>query len=305
MRQEKIKLSAIILGLIITALLILAVKFNVSPQPAPPAASIRLRVLATFFPLYDFAKNIGQDRIELNILFSQTPEVASFTPSDIAKINRADLVIKNGVGLEPVLDELIQGGDNQLVSVVDTSRGISLLEAEDTEEHAQGDPHVWLNPQNAIIQVENILAALSQSDPLNADFYAQNARIYIEQLLELDKEIEQTAAQFRKKDFASFHPAFSYFAKRYGLNQAAVFEEFPGKEPSPRYLSEIIKIIKDLRIEALFAEPQFSPKVMEVIAADLGLTVRVLDPIETGDPENDSYISLMRKNLQALREVLR
>lgn len=266
----------------------------------PTVETGRLRVVATFFPLYDFSRAVGGDRIELSLLFTSTPEVASFTPGDIQKINRADVVVKNGLGLEPVLDELIAASDNKDVTVVDTSVGIPSL---NTDEGA--DPHIWLNPQHAIVQIGAIRDALVVADPTNAVSYTDNAAGYIARLQGLDRDIESSVVQFSRKDFVAFHSAFRYFAERYGLRQVAVIEEFPGKEPSPAYIADVIRTIRATGLKTIFAEPQFSPRIVEVIARDLGLTVYTLDPIETGDPGKDSYIALMRRNLGVLEQAMR
>jgi zinc transport system substrate-binding protein len=283
-------------------------------QGNAPVSGDKLKVVTSFFPIYDFTKNVAKDRVELDILFSQTPEVSSFSPNDIQKINNADILIKNGAGLEPVLDDLVKSSDNKNIIVVDTSRGVGLLkpvesieleEHEGEEDHGDQDPHIWLNPQNAIIQVQNIRDALAANDPQNADFYMSNAKAYISSLRKLDEDIKKEVDAFSRKNFVAFHSAFQYFAKRYGLNQAATIEEFPGKEPSPRYIAGVIQTIRDLGVTAIFSEPQFSPKIVDVIANDLGIKVRILDPVETGDLASDSYISIMRKNLETLKEVIK
>jgi ABC-type Zn uptake system ZnuABC Zn-binding protein ZnuA len=183
---------------------------------------------------------------------------------------------------------------------------LDVHDGEDGGEDGHGgvDPHIWLDPRFAVIQVRNIAEGLAAHDPENAEFYRRNAEAYVRSLEALDAEIARDTAAFTKKDFVAFHPAFSYFARRYGLNQAAVIEEFPGQEPSPRYVAGVMRTIRDLGVTAIFAEPQFSPRIVEVIARDLDIDVRVLDPIETGDPDKDSYLRLMRANLEALRSVL-
>lgn len=298
MSSQKIIVLAILASVISLAGWWLQEQTTITPAAQSP---IKLHVLATFFPLYDFARNVGQDKIELNMLFTQTPEVASFTPADIKKINQADIVIKNGVGLEPVLDDLIKSSDNKNLTVVDTSEEIAILE---DEEEVAGNPHIWLDTTNAIIQVVHIRDALAAADPSNAAFYKQQAEAYIAQLRQLDQEIASRLTPLPHKDFVAFHSAFVYFAKRYGLRQAAAIEEFPGKEPTPQYLAEIIEIIKESGLKTIFAEPQFSPKVVEAIARDLGLQVRVLNPVETGDPARDSYYAMMQTNTQTLVEAL-
>lgn len=317
MQQKRILWPAVIAGIIFIGLLSFFLGSGVftSKETSPTQSGSQLQVLTTFFPIYDFAKQVGGDRVNLDILFSQTPEVSSFSSADIQKINNADFVIKNGAGFEPVLDELIVASDNTDIVVVDTSKGIATLspdegieleehEGEEERGHGSIEPHIWLDPNNAIIQVGNIRDAFIVHDPQNADFYRKNAEQYIAELRALDQEIREITDMLPKKDFVSFHSAFKYFAKRYNLKQAAVIEEFPGKEPSPRYLSELIKLIRELNITAIFSEPQFSPKVVEVIAQDLNLKVYALDPVEAGDLEKDSYISIMRKNLEILREAL-
>ncbi|MCI0565913.1 zinc ABC transporter substrate-binding protein [bacterium] len=282
----------------------------------------RLTVITTFFPLYDFTRNIAGDRANIDILFFQTPEVSSFTPTDVEKINNADMLIKNGAGFEPVLDDLLAASDNKDIVVVDTSVGVALLKSEEEEEegehektseeseeggHAHGsfDPHIWLDPQNAIVQVENIRDALALHDPENREFYETNAEAYIRSLRELDNEIRKETTSFRTKDFIAFHPAFIYFSEQYGLHQVAAIEEFPGKEPSPRYLAEVMDTIHSTGVTVIFSEPQFSPKIVDQIAADLEIAVRILDPVETGDPNRDSYVSIMKTNLETLKEAMK
>lgn len=310
----KINWIIILSGLLFVGFLVFLLRNDAfAPSDNPSQLSSKLRVVVTFFPLYDFVNRVAGDKADLDILFAQTPEAASFSPRELQKINRADLIIKNGAGLEPVLDELIAAGDNKNIEVIDSSRGIELLgafqeigtgEGEGSEKHTGSDPHIWLDPQNAIIQAQNIRDALAVRDPENADLYKNNAEQLIRELKELDQELQGEIAKLPRKDFIAFHPSFQYFAKRYGLKQAAVIEEFPGKEPSPRYISEIIKIIKERKVRVIFSEPQFSPRIVEVLARDLGLTVHTLDPIETGDPQKDSYISRMRNNLETLKAAL-
>ncbi len=299
------KLTFVLLGLGVIALLGWFLMGIFTNDAEGPRNKDLLRVVTTFFPLYDFTKEIAGNRVDLDILFSQTPEVSSFSPADVQKINRADLLIKNGSNLEPVLDDLVAASDNKNIIVVDTSKGITILTTEETGGYGDPNPHIWLNPQNAIIQVQNIRDALAAQDPQNAEFYRQNSENYVNLLRQLDREIENEVRNFSQKDFIAFHPAFSYFAKRYGLKQAAVIEEFPGKEPAPGYISEIIQTIKNFGVRAIFSEPQFSPRIVKVIAQDLGIEVRELDPAETGDLERDSYISIMRTNLKTLKEAMK
>lgn len=304
------------MGIVIVIAAIFLSVATPTPAPKPASGPEKPRVMATFFPLFDFTRRIGGDTIEVDMLFSQTPEVTSFSPSDIRRINEADLIVKNGLGLEVALDDLIAASDNRSVKVIDTSVGITALEPAkaierekepDGEEHGHGpvDPHIWLDPHHAMIQAGHIRDGLKVLDPAHAREYEERTQNLLGELNLLHEDIASSTAGFRTRDFVAFHSAFHYFAARYGLNQVAVIEPFPGKEPSPQYLAGVIRTIRDLGITAIFSEPQFSPKVVEVIAADLGIKVYELDPIETGDPDRDSYILLMRKNLEVLEKALK
>ena len=272
-----------------------------------------LKIVTTFFPLYDFTKNvIGEtDDVNIDILFTQGPEVSSFKPSDIKKIADADILIINGAGFEPILDDIIAASENKELFIIDTSKDIQILEATDGENNSSGDPHIWLDPINAMKQVENIQFGLNEyaqthpNSPINdALVLDKNTDAYLFELRQLDLEIKNTVKTFVKKDIITFHSAFQYFAKRYGLRQAAVFETTPGKEPTPADLKNIIETVDRLGIKALFAEPQFSPKIVETLANDLNIEVRILNPIENGDINVDSYIGFMQKNLEELKLAL-
>lgn len=279
----------------------------------------QIKVLTTFFPLYDFTQEIGGEEVAADVLFLQTPEVSSFKPGDVQKINEADVLVMNGAGLEPILDELLAASDNQDIVIINTSEGVELMEFAEHEEdehdehdedeheeeehahdHSGEDPHIWLDPTKAIVQVKNIAEGLAEFDPANAELYQTRAEAYVKELEKLDQEFATQLANVSSRNFIAFHPAFNYLAVRYNLNQVAVIEESPGQEPSPKYLAEVIETIEDSNVKALFSEPQFSPRVLEAIANDTGLTVSELSPLETGDIETESYLSVMRQNLATL-----
>lgn len=273
-------------------------------------------VVTTFFPLYDFARNVAGDRMRVENLLPPGvgPHEFSFTPKDRQRLESARLVIKNGFGLETFLEEFAPAAGRTLV--VEAGKGITPLQgggeghgdehgAEDGgHRHEGADPHVWLDPVNAMKQVENIRDAMIAVDPANRAVYEANAARFLRQLQDLDDECRREIAGFKRKEFVAYHRAFSYFANRYGLQQVAVFEDFPGKEPSPRYVAGLIETIKRHGIAVLFTEPQFSPKIIRTVATDLGLRVLELDPMETGDFERGTYTDVMRKNLVAFKEAL-
>ncbi|MEF9438415.1 MAG: zinc ABC transporter substrate-binding protein, partial [Candidatus Mariimomonas ferrooxydans] len=238
-------------------------------------------ILTTIAPLYSFAKNIARDLADIENLLSAGagPHEYSFSPADIKKIKNAHILIKNGANLEPGLDKVIASSmeipainGKVKLTVVDTSSGIQLL---------NNDPHIWLSPKNAIIQVTNIMDSLVKADPDRSKRYRENAGEYIKRLEKLDAYITEEVKTWRRKEFVSFHSAFIYFAGDYGLKQVAVIQEFPETPPSPKHIASVIETIKKTGVKAIFSEPQTTHKIVESIAGDLDIQIYILDTLET------------------------
>ena len=290
--------------LVVFGTLLLALGLFACRQTTPPKVEgdSRLKVVTTIAPLYSFTKNIAGDSVVLeNLLPSGVgPHEYSLSPEDARKIADADIIIQNGVGLEGWMNRLI-GSVNELRSnskkllVVDTSKGVEIF---------NNDPHIWLSPRNAVLQVRNIAAALVKADPGNADEYEKNAADYIKRLEALDREITECVATWDNNYLVTFHSAFSYFAEDYGLKQSAVIEGSPEAQPSPSHIAEIIDIIKGSGTRVIFSEPDASHKIMDSIAGDLGLRVYSLDTLGTGELGPGWYISSMRANLETLNKAL-
>lgn len=260
----------------------------------------KLRVLTTIAPLYSFAKNITGDAASVeNLLPSGTaPHEYSLSPGDLIKIAQAQIIIKNGIGLETWLDKLISDQSSSSGGkpiVVDSSSSINVINS---------DPHIWLSPRNAIIQVKNITESLIKADPVNRSIYRKNADDYLKRLEDLDREIMAIIGKIEKKEFVPLHSAFLYFAKDYGLRQAAVIQEFPDKEPTPGHIADVINIIRTHNIKFIFSEPGVSSKIVEMIARDLKLQVFTLDTLETGILSPEWYEERMRANVEVLKTAL-
>jgi len=273
----------------------------------------KLRVVTTFAPLYSFTVNVAGDAALVENLVPVGTSIHTFQakPSDIKKLAQADVLITNGVGLEEFLSDIIEAASNPNLLIIDTSKGINILDAlepegdelgheEEDEEHGheEGDPHIWLSPKNAIRQVEAIRDALVKADSSNTKTYEKNAATYIEHLEQLDAEIAERLGKAEKKNYMVFHNAYQYFEEEYGMKSAAVIEKFPGKEPSPRYLKELIDLINNRDVRIVFTEPQFSPKLVNTLKQELGIYVGELDPIGS-ELSKDGYEKTMRDNLEA------
>jgi ABC-type Zn uptake system ZnuABC Zn-binding protein ZnuA len=275
-------------------------------------------LVVTSVPIvYSLTANLtGEDfRLENILPPGASPHQASFTPEQAKLVADADRVIVNGAGLEAWLDELITSAGASDLPVAVASRGVTFLrpdeplpvpdggEDDDHDEPEDVDPHVWLDAQNAKIMVQNIAAALRELDASSAEAVDRRAGEYTERLDELDGEIRETLAATEHKDFVSFHSAFQYYARAYGLRQVAVIQPFPGREPSPRYLAGIVDLVRELDVQAVFSEPQFSPRPAEALAREAGVDLYEVDP-EGSDLSPEMYEDLMRDNTDTFVEAL-
>jgi zinc transport system substrate-binding protein len=228
----------------------------------------QVMVATTIAPLGDFVKAVGGERVSVSVLVPPGAEPHTFepTPSQIRQVADADIYVKNGVGLESWMDNILKVNPQMLV--VDTSRGINLISDSYEATNAGGfnatDMHIWLSPRNAMIQVQNICDGLIEVDPAGRDYYIKNRDSYISELKELDSYLNSTFAGTEKKKFVVLHPAWIYFARDYGLEQIAI--EVEEKEPGPRYLAEVVNVARANNITTVFVEPQYNPKLAEVIA---------------------------------------
>ncbi len=262
----------------------------------------RIIAMASIAPLAYFTQRVGGERVEAHMLVppGSNPHTFEPKPADLEMLSKAKLLALNGISLEYWADGMVDAARNPGLKVVKTGEGLPLLRG---DEHGEtGNPHVWLDPQDAIHQVGMIRDALIEVDPAGAGPYRANAEALINDLRALDGEIRATVATFSTKSFAAQHATWDYFAKRYGLTEAAVIETKPGMEPSPSEIAGIVKMIRASGIRAVFAEPQLSPKAAEAVASEAGIKLLMLDPM--GMPPDYDYLKTMRHNLTVMKEGL-
>lgn len=269
----------------------------------------KIKVVASISPLADFARQVGGERVDVKLLLppGASPHVYEPTPKTLKYVSDAGVFIKIGSGLEFWAEKIIKASDNRKLIIVDSSSGIPLIgHHEKSHPHSSSgdDPHIWLDPQIAMDITTKIEKALIEADPQGAGFYRKNASMYREELSRLDKEISAKIKTFRIKEYVTFHPAWNYFSRRYGLRVAGVIEESPGKEPSPKHVASIIREIGRIGSKVIFVEPQFNPKIAEVIAKDSGAKVLYLDPIG-GQNGRETYIDMMRYNIATMESVMK
>jgi len=278
-----------------------------SATPTAEAYHKPVIVVTTYF-LEDFARQVaGDGATVLNLLPDGTnPHTYEPSPKDLELINSADIFVFNGAGLEPYAERVAKTLP-QSVRIVEASAGLKLVEAED-KDHGFYDPHVWLNPMMAKMEILLIKNALLSEDSKNAGYYQARVSDYYTQLDELDIYIENKTANLTHRKYVGFHPAFTYFNARYNLTYAAVIEEFAGDEPSAQEMATIVDTARSTNITTIFAEPFLDPRAAQAIAKEINGTVLTLNPLHTLTVKDRAagkdYVSVMKENADTLAKVL-
>jgi len=276
----------------------------------------KLQVISSFNPLHEFSQIIGGEKVDAILLVPVGVEPHDWEPTikDVQRMQKSDLIIINGIGFENWIDNLIE--NNYQGIIVDTSNGIKINlfdeqqhdeQQHDEQQHdehgnLEGDPHIWLNPVYAKIQIQNIANAFSNSDPENSKLYHKNAKEYNKKLDLLDLKIRNELSNCNN-DFIAFHDAFSYFADEYGLNQHTIIPTSNSHgEVTAKTLEKVILTAKKLNITVIFSEENVSSKSSEIIANEIGGKVLILSSLESSS--NGTYISKMTENLENMKEAL-
>lgn len=296
--------------------LLSAVVFLLSAFPAFPCFGEKIPVAASIFPVADMVRQVGGDYVEVISIIppGASPHTYEPKPSVMKKISSVRMFFMIGAGLEYWNEKLFKSTGGKIIKVV-LSDGVDLIHQKehyhikkDSKPHSEdtfANPHIWLDVEIAKSMVKRIVTALVSIDNIHAPYYEERGNKYTAELDRLDQTIYKETVLFRIKKYVSFHPAWEYFARRYGLESAGVIESVPGKSPTPLEIKHIIENIKTHEVKAVFAEPQFNPKVAEVIAREAGIKVLMLDPMGgQGIKERESYIDIMKYNLKVLREAM-
>ena len=294
-----IQIKFAILAIIIVIPLISIVVYGTdSNQQFQKIESDKLQIISSFYPLHEFSQIVGQEKVDAILLVPIGVEPHDWEPTvkDVQQMQKSDLIIINGLGFENWVDSLHE--NNYQGKIIDTSNKVPIKNLDDNSK----DPHIWLNPVTAKIQVQNIANAFSDSDPENQQYYQSNAVKYIEQLDLLDVKIRNELSQCNN-DFIAFHDAFSYFADEYDLKQHTIISPNNSHgEATARTLENVISTANTLNIKVIFSEEAVDPKTSEIIANEIGGKVLILSPIEIASDGN--YISKMTENLKNLKVAL-
>ncbi len=275
------------------------------------AARTPINAAASIFPLADIVRQVGGNRVTVTTLLPAGASPHTFAPSvsTMRSLAQTRLYVKVGAGLDNWGDKLLAAAQRPplVVTAADGVPLISIYESElvrDGEGHHDegGNPHIWLDP--IIVRdhiVPQIVKALSVLSPGDSGYFKANARRFAAELTALDRDFRSTVRTLSKRDFIAIHSAWPYLARRYGLQQIAAVEAFPGKEPSAKYIASLIRLARKSGVNTIFAEPQLSDKAARVIAAELKGNVLVLDPIGGESiPNRNGYTALMRYDLSII-----
>ncbi len=272
------QLFPVALALVLTAVLLVTAA---SCTMATPAAD-RISVVVTILPQAEFVESVGGEKVDITVMVpaGADPHTYEPTPSQITALSRAKMYAKVGSGIEfelAWLDKLI--AVNQDMLVVDCAQGVELhqMAGRDDGPHGATDPHIWMSPLNAQIMVRNICAGLIQIDPDNQAYYRKNCNAYLHKLTQLDQDIRAGLSRVTNRTFMVYHPAFSYFARDYGLTMLTIAAE--GKEPTPAGLVRLTQQAKEHKIRVIFASPQFNPESARVIADAINARVVFINPL--------------------------
>ena len=284
---------------------------------ALPLSACAQTVVTSFYPIRLFALNLLSGIEGVEVVSLAQPGTGclhdyQLQTSDMKALATADVFLINGAGMESYLSGVFEAFPN--LPVVDASTGVALLEdcsdhdGHDGHDHAHTyNAHIWLDAQNAIRMADNLAEGLIAALPEHEQAITANRDAYILRLTALDDELRAALADVPHKDVITFHEAFPYFARAYGLNVAAVINRDPEDALSPRALAELCKTVAALGAPPLFVEPQYEDMAARTIARETHAPLYTLDPIVTG-PETDIpltfYEDTMRQNLAVLLEAL-
>lgn len=281
-------------------------------------APVKPQVVASFYPLYEFAREVAREHAPVTSLVPSGVEPHDWEPSpqDLITFQKARLFIYNGIGMEPWVDKLIGTVGSNGPQMVEATEGLPVMPAPANISvggrngvSPPPDPHLWLDPVLAQSMVEKIRGALAAADPANAAIYSENARTYRTKLQTLHEAFERGLEVCEQREIVVSHAAFGYLVRRYRLSQRAVSGLGPESEPNPAQLAAIVSFAKRARVTHVFSETLIGSRVADTLAREVRAKTLILNPIEGLTREEAvrglGYVALMEANLNNLRTALR
>ena len=273
-----------------------------------------LNIVVTIPVLKDLTEQVGGPHVRVTSLLSgyENEHTYSPKPSDLVAVRKARLLFEVGIGLEVWVSSLVKNAGSASLRVVTTSKGIALLRdrpnrdgaAHAAEEEDRGNPHVWMDPENAATMLRHITEALIQIDPGYATEYRTNQASYLRKLDQLQGDLSNRITRLADRRFIAHHPAWPYFARRFGFQIVGTIQPQSGSEPSALQLHGLIAKINKERIKVVVSEIQLSQKIPELLAKETGARVVVLTTLPGGLPHTETYLDMLRYNVLQLANAL-
>ncbi|MFD1745349.1 zinc ABC transporter substrate-binding protein AztC [Rhizobium helianthi] len=296
---------------------------------ASAASAADLKVVASFSILADLAKNVGGDRVEIQTLVPVDGDAHVYEPKpvDAVALQKADVVLVNGLGLEGFMSRLIETSGTK-APIVEASRGVKPIKGEE-EDHEHGhdhgqeakaetheghhhgawDPHAWQSVSNGEIYVKNITKAFCEADKAGCQTYTQNSEAYLKKLAQLDKDVKAEIAAIpqSKRTIITTHDAFGYFSKAYGLKFVAPEGISTEAEASAADVAKLVDQVKHDKASAVFMENISNPRLIEQIAKETGLKVGgtlYSDALSAADGPASTYIDMFHHNVKTMKAAI-
>lgn len=280
---------------------------------ARSAEAQKIRVITTTPELADMTRQIGRELVDVESLTRgvEYMHAVPVKPSFVPRLNRADILVEMGLDLEiSWLPALLEVASNPKImpgqaAHIDCSAGVNVIEVPRTLDRAEGDvhpkgnPHYNLDPANGRIMARNIAAGLSRNYPQHKSVFDKNLTAYIAELEKALARWQTMAAPLKGVKFVSYHRDWSYFAERFGLQQAGMIELKPGVEPTPNHLVGLAQRMQQEKVQLIIYGPQ-SDRFPRQLASQTGATVVRLQQIAGGSAETDTYIKFIDYNLRSL-----
>lgn len=302
-----------ILTVLLCILPLAACKADGGQQPSGE----ELQIVTSFYPMYVFTKNITEGITGVSVHNMTKPQTGclhdyQLLPEDLKTLNRAEIFVINGAGMESFMDKVLESLPG--LDVIEASEGIPLLPSEENEVrsdahshlHEEGvyNSHVWLSPPYAAKEIQNIAKGLAQADPVHAEQYRGNADAYAEKILNIWEEVKPELAAYRGEAIIISHEAFDYLAQELEISVVGTVRSEESTEPSAKTISELITIAREKRIKGIFAEPQYPQTALKTISNETEIPIYTLDPMVTGEQEYQNvYENLLRQNVETLKRA--
>ncbi len=280
-----------------------------------PAASAQepIPVVTTLPFLKEFVERIGGSSVSVVSLIKGTEGEHTYTPkpSDLVAVSHARLLVQVGVGLEVWVAPMIAAARTPRLTIVTTDQGIPLLRGQGTEEqdedghaHPSGNPHVWLDPENAKMMIRTITNALMEMAPSQRAAFLANQARYLKEIDEVEAAIKEQVKPLKDRRIVTHHAAWPYFARRFGFQIEGVILEQPGSEASAKSLAGLILLIRQKHIKVIAMEPQLNAKVAQTLAEETGATLVTLTPLPGALPGTETYLEMLNYDARQLIDAL-